>query len=113
MIIVDTISLADLEKMASRMYDNLVKAVVDVERRLLVVDAELHSDQEALLLQDGSEQQNVWGINLYPAEYGTEFFIEFDSMINIRPRQQNRSRDVEDASIRQKITEIVHSKITS
>jgi len=93
--------------MAERMYGSLVKAVVDIEKKLLVVDAELHVDEEQLLLENGSKQSDLWGINLYPNKYGSIEFVEFDSMINIRPSQQNNSRDIEDKEIRTAIVEIV------
>jgi len=102
-----SISVAELEEMASRMYGELVKAVVDIERRRVVVDAELHSDEEAFLLENGSEQDNLWGINLYPDDFGSDDFVEFDSMINIRPSQGNRSRSVEDLAIQELILDII------
>lgn len=108
----DHITITELKEMASKMYGSLVKAVVDIHKNILVVDAELHADQEKYLLEQGSVQKDLWGINLYPDEYGTEDFIEFDSMINIRPRQGNRSRDVEDAEIREQIINIVLQKVT-
>ena len=104
---VDEIGLAELEEMAGSMYGELVKAVVDVEKRTMVVDAGLHVDEEQLLLETGSSRQDLWGINLYPESYGEDDFIEFDSMINIRPAQGNRSRSVEDANTRAAIIEIV------
>ena len=104
------VCIDELKEMASRMFGNLVKAVVDVERGELVVDAELHSDQEAYLLESGSKQENLWGINIYPGLTGEEM-IEFDSMINLRPSQGNRSRGVEDEEIQKRIIEIVNSKI--
>ena len=104
---VDSISISELESMAQSMYDQLVKAVVDVENRILVVDAPMHVDEEQFLLESGSSQESLWGINLYPEDYGSDDFIEFDSMINIRPSQNNRSRGVEDTAIRSLITEIV------
>lgn len=97
--------------MASQMYGSLVKAVVDIRKKILVVDAELHADQEKYLLENGSQPSDLWGINLYPDDYGTEDFVEFDSMINIRPRQGNRSRDVEDSTIRQQIIALVSDKV--
>lgn len=105
-----TISVAELQKMAADMFGNLVKAVVDIEKELLVVDAELHSDQEAYLLQQDSKQENLWGINIYP-ELNEADMIEFDSMINLRPFQGNNSRGVDDAAKRRKILEIVRKKI--
>ena len=98
-IIRDALARDALRRMAAGMFGDLVKAVVDVERGLIAVDAELHSDLEALLLHDGSTQRQLWGINLYPDLDG-EQFIEFDSMINMRPSQGNRSRGVEDAAMR-------------
>ncbi len=101
------ITLKELEEMSKRMYDAIVKAVVDVEREIMVIDAEMHADQEKFLIGDSSKQENLWGINLYPEMYGTDDFVEFDSMINIRPTQGNRSRGVEDTKMQIKIKEIV------
>lgn len=108
---VNRISVGELTEMAVSMYGNLVKAVVDLHREILVVDAELHVDQEQYLLEQGSQQQDLWGINLYPQKFGTDAFVEFDSMINIRPRQHNMSRGVEDAGIREKIIALVERKV--
>ncbi len=109
-IVKNKISIKELKDMSSKMFGNLVKAVVDVEKDILVVDAELHSDQEAFLLQSGSKQENLWGINIYP-ELNIDERVEFDSMINLRPSQGNNSRAVEDEDIQRKILEIVNSKI--
>lgn len=104
---VDSISLEELNTMAENMYDELVKVVVDVQRGLVVVDAGLHADEEQFLLERGSKQDDLWGINLYPDSFGEDDFIEFDSMINIRPAQGNRSRSVEDAEIQQAIRDLI------
>ena len=104
---VDSITVAELQVMADKMYGNLVKAVADVEKNILVVDAEMHVDEEQYLLENGSEQKNLWGFNLYPAKFGENDFIEFDSMINIRPRIKNMSRGIDDAAVRKKIQAIV------
>ena len=109
-IVAEKLTLKELKEMAANMFGNLIKAVVDVDRKLLAVDAELHSDLEALLLEDGSKQESLWGINLYPEIQGDEF-IEFDSMINMRPSQGNRSRGVENQDMRNKIIEIVAKRI--
>ena len=111
-IIADSLTADELRQMASTYFGNLVKAVVDIERRLLAVDADLHSDLESLLLQSGSRQSDLWGINLYPEETGDNF-IEYDSMINVRPSQGNRSRGVDDASIQLRIAEVVREKIVA
>ncbi len=109
-IIKTTLSLNELKGLSADTFGNLVKAVVDVDRELIAVDAELHSDLEALLLEDGSKQKNLWGINFYPQLQGEEF-VEFDSLINIRPSQGNRSRGVENQELRQKIVSIVEKRI--
>ncbi len=109
-VVEKTISTEELKEMASKMFGNLVKAVVDVEKKILVVDAELHSDEEAYLLQLGSKQENLWGINIYP-ELSMEERVEFDSMINLRPSLGNGSRSVENKATQKKILEIVDSMI--
>jgi len=109
---VDTsIKISELSDMATKMYGNLVKAVVDLKKNILVVDAEMHADEEEYLLENGSEQYDLWGINLYPTKFGTDDFIEFDSMINIRPRQQNLSRGVDNPEIRKHINTLVKLKV--
>ena len=105
-IITDQISLDELKKMAKNKFGNFVKAVIDLEKKVMVVNSDLHSDEEALLLEQGSKQQNLWGINLYPGERGGNF-IEYDSMINLRPSQNNLSRNVDDEKIREKIKVII------
>ena len=109
-IVQDKISIQELKEMTQKMFGNLVKAVVDVEKGIMAVDGELHADEEALLLENGSAQKNLWGINIYPDLTGDDF-IEFDSMINLRPSQGNRSRSVEDKEIQKEIIKIVNSLI--
>ena len=97
--------------MAGKMFGNLVKAVVDLEKEIMAVDGDLHADEEALLLEKGSVQKNLWGINLYPEMEG-EDFVEFDSMINLRPAQGNRSRGVDDLELQKKIIAVVTKLVT-
>jgi len=91
-------------------FGDMVKAVVDVSREIMAAGGELHADEEALLLEEGSRQGDLWGINLYPTETSPEW-IEFDSMINVRPARGNRSRDVEDEETRAIIRRIVESLV--
>lgn len=107
MKIVDEISIQELREMAGKMFGNLVKADVDVNRKIIVVDMDMQVDGEQYLLENGSAQDDLWGINLKPDLFGTDEFIEFDSMINIRPRQNNPTRDIIDERIRQSIRELV------
>lgn len=107
-LIVRTATTRDeLSRIAEQQFGDMVKGVVDVSRTVMAIGAELHADEEAALLDDGSSQQDLWGINLYPAETG-DGFIEHDSMINVRPSQGNRSRGVEDATLRERIRDVVH-----
>lgn len=108
-IIREKIKMSELNEMAKNMFGNLVKAVVDVEKRIMVVDGELHADEETLLLQNGSEQKDLWGINIYPEK--KEDRVEFDSIINLRPFQGNKSKGVENEQIRKKIIQIVNQLI--
>ena len=104
-ILASQISKSDLQN-AKNVLGGMVKAVVDTEKELLAIDAEMHADLEQLLLENGSRQDDLWGINLWLDEEGDDF-IEFDSIINIRPRQGNRSRDVENPETREKIRQVV------
>jgi len=110
-ILQQPISRDELQQLAEKSYGNLVKAVVDVEKEIIVLDAELHADEEELLLENGSEQEDLWGINLYPS-VPDEDFIEFDSMINLRPSFGNSSRGVDDPQIRERIKQIVNRMVT-
>lgn len=111
MIILDkAITKEQLSEYAPNYFDDMVKAVADVGKNRLAIDAELHADLERILLESGSNQEDLWGFNLYP-DNPDEDLIEFDSLINIRPWQDNRSRDVENEDVREKIVELVKSYI--
>ena len=84
------IAVDELRRIAKNTFGDLIKAVVDIDRELIAIDAELHSDLEALLLENGSKQKSLWGINFYP-DIEDDDFLEFDSMINMRPSQGNMS----------------------
>jgi hypothetical protein len=112
LIIKDKITIDELKEMSKKMFGDLVKAVVDIENNIMAIDGELHADEEQLLLANGSIQANLWGINIYPEMAGSDDFVEFDSMINIRPRAGNRSRGVEDPITREKILKIIDRIIT-
>ncbi len=109
-IVSDKISLGELKEIAEKSFGTLIKALVDIDKEIIAIDANLHSDEEALLIENGSKQENLWGINLYPEKEGDEF-IEFDSMINLRPAYGNKTRGVDDPKIKEKIIEIVNKRI--
>jgi len=109
-LIEKTISNQNLIDIIDEQQSEFIKAVVDIEKGIMVIDAELHSDEEIFLLDNGSIQNNLWGINIYPTRSG-EDRIKFDSVINIRPRYNNRSRGVEDLEIQNRIIKIVNDLI--
>jgi hypothetical protein len=98
--------MSELKALAAGRFGDMVKAVVDLRRGVMLLDAELHADQEAELLAEGSAQQDLWGINLYPEIAGPDW-LEFDSMINLRPSFGNRSRGVDAAATRDAIASLV------
>jgi uncharacterized protein DUF5674 len=93
------ISLEEVRTLAAQRFGDMIKGVVDLKRGILLLDADLHADEEASLLADGSNQADLWGINLYPNLTGDDW-LEFDSMINLRPSIGNRSRGVDDSATR-------------
>jgi hypothetical protein len=105
-IVGEPMALEALRRLAQEQFGDFVKAVVDLGRGVLAIGGELHADEEALLLEDGARQADLWGINIYPDRSGEER-IEFDSMINVRPARGNRSRSVDDPAVRAQIAEAV------
>jgi hypothetical protein len=105
-IIAAPVPLEEVRRMAREQFGDFVKAVVDIERGMMAMGGELHADQEALLLDRGARQVDLWGINIYPDLPSSER-IEYDSMINVRPAHGNRSRSVDDPAIRRRIAEVV------
>ena len=89
----------------------MIKAVVDIDNKIIALDAELHADLENLLLQERSKQEHLWGINLF-LDKGKRGWIEYTALINIRPSMGNPSMEVESPDVQQQITEIVYSLIT-
>ncbi len=92
----------EIKKM-SRDYEGFIKLVVDIEREILTGGGERHFDGEQLLLQDGSKQENLWGGGI---DWETKE-IDYNSMINLRPQQNNPSRDILSLEIRKKFDKIV------
>ena len=112
-IIKEPITREELKCIAQERFRDFVKAVVDVEQGIMAVGGEFHAHEEVLLMeQEGSKRENTWGINLFPDISGEEF-LEFDSLVNLKPWLGNRSRAVEDATIREQIKKIVEKLILS
>jgi hypothetical protein len=94
-------SSAQIQEMLQE-YDKMIKIVVDIRRRVLSGGGEMHSDCEAVLLEDGSEQDDLWGANWYPSDQR----IEFESLINIRPRLGNRNVLIQDENLRRQVESV-------
>ena len=110
-IVKNPITKVELKKIAEERFGDLAKAVVDVGQEIMAVGGELHADIETLLMEnENSLRKDTWGINLYP-ENSEEDFVEFDSMINLKPALGNRTRNVEDKEMREKIKLIVSKLI--
>ncbi|MBI3573393.1 MAG: hypothetical protein HY092_04295 [Candidatus Kerfeldbacteria bacterium] len=105
------ISKEDLKRIARERFGDMVKAVVDLRQGIMALGSEMHADAEQMLLERGAKQADLWGINIYP-DQSADQWIEFDSMINIRPSQGNRSRSVENEATQKQIIEIVQRLIT-
>lgn len=106
-IIKDAIRKDELCEMAKECFGVFAKAVVDIRQGIMAIGGELHADGEQILLEAGSRQEDLWGVNIHP-DKPLEQRVEFNSMINIRPSAGNRSRDVEDPAIREKIMTVIH-----
>jgi hypothetical protein len=100
------VTLDELRHLAAERFGDMVKAVVDLRRANMLVGAEMHADEEAEFLATGSRQDDLWGINLYP-DVPEDAWLEFDSMINLRPSFGNTSRGVDDPAVRTRITTLV------
>lgn len=108
LIIKEPISRTDLKKIAEERYGDLVKAAVDTEQGIMAVGGELHIDESIKLVeQESSKHENIWGINIYPEKHGAEF-IEFDSMINLKSNLGNRTRNIDNDEIKERVVEIVN-----
>jgi len=110
-ILTKSITINQIKDLAKQRYGDMVKAVIDIEQELIAWGGDMYADEEEVLLEQGSEQRNLWGFNLYP-DLNKDEWLEFDSMINIRPNQNNRSRTIEDPAIQAKITELVNRMVS-
>jgi hypothetical protein len=82
--------------------DTYIKLAIDIERGVLAGGGVMHADCESALLEDGSAQENIWGADWNP----TSQQVTFESLINIRPRQNNPSMEILDPSRRDRVSQI-------
>jgi hypothetical protein len=97
---------AELVVLAAEGYGDFIKAVADISRGVIAIGGEMHADAEAMLLEDGSIQDALWGFNVLPGMPSGQR-IEYTSLINIRPKQGNPSTTVADAGVRSQIDQLV------
>jgi hypothetical protein len=109
-IVEQRLDVSELARLVHLFFGDMVKYVVDVERRIAAVGGQLHADAEQLLLADGSRQADLWGANYYPGK-AVSNCIEFTALINIRPAHGNRSMEIADTSVRDRVREITFELI--
>lgn len=106
----DPIDRELLRALVDRFFGDMVKLVIDVRRGVVAVGGELHADAEAILLERGSKQADLWGANYYPG-LGPVDCLQFTALINIRPAQDNRGMEVQDPALREMIRTLVHELV--
>jgi Protein of unknown function (DUF5674) len=104
------IDAGELRHLVDTYFEDMVKYVVDVGRGIVAVGGEMHADGEQALLEDGSRQGDLWGANYYPGR-GRDECIEYTSLINIRPAQGNRSMEIQDPALRERVRDLTWTLI--
>jgi len=102
----DKLKRNDIRQIAKLTFVEMAKAVIDIKRKIIAIGGELHADAEAVLLENGSKQADLWGINLYPGKSDNKL-IEYTSLINIRPSIGNRTQHIDDPTVRKEISNII------
>jgi len=109
-LIDNVINKSDIQKLAEEFYEEMIKGVVDLEGEVIALGGEMHADAEELLLKQGSRQQDLWGFNLL-LDKTFDDAIEYQSFINIRPRDGNRTHEIENVDIRRKVKEVIKKRV--
>ena len=109
-IIKEKITKDELEKLAKEFYVEMIKGVVDIKKRIIALGGEWHMDANQVLIKNGSKQENLWGFNIY-LDKSKENRLEYNSLINIRPAQNNKSMEIENEEIKREIFEIVNNLV--
>jgi Protein of unknown function (DUF5674) len=105
LVLTQRIEPVQLRALVVRFFADMVKFVADIERGVIAIGGELHADAEAVLLNQGSRQQDLWGANYYPGR-GPDDCLEFTALINIRPSRGNRSMEIQNAAERTRIRDL-------
>jgi len=111
-IVKDAIAISELKQMMEGgFFVDVVKAVIDIEKGIMAVDAEMHADlMNYLIKEEHSNHQNLWGVNLFPG-VPIEKFIIFTSLINIKPSLGYKSVDIHDQALQEKIRNVINKLI--
>lgn len=99
---------SELRRLVQLFFEDMVKYVVDVSRGVIAVGGEMHADAEHVLLEDGSRQDDLWGANYYPGR-GKDGSIEYTALINISPARGNRSMELQDPALRERVRELTRA----
>ncbi len=110
-IIDKQININELRQMAKDGFGDFVKGVCDLEKEILALGGELHSDCYEALIEDGSCGADIWGFNIFP-DLPKERCLEFTSLINIRPNLGNRSMEIQSQEVREKIVKVIDKIIS-
>ena len=112
-IVEDNISVDELMELSKETYYPMIKGVVDIKNEVIAFGGEYHMDANNVLLEQGYSQNNIWGFNVYLNKNDDrESWIEYMSLINIRPLQNNLDMEIQDQTIKDSIKNIVNKKIT-
>ena len=106
LVVREPVDQETLDSLARAWHTSLVKGVVDINLGTVALGGEWHIDANNKLIAEGSEQKNLWGFNVYPKENG-DSAIEYNSLINIRPAQGNRSMEIMSEETRRTVRETV------
>lgn len=109
-IVRDKITKKELEELAKEFYVEMVKGMADIEKGIIALGGEWHMDANEVLIEDGSRQENLWGFNIY-LNKPEEEMLEYNSLVNIRPKQGNRSMEIKNKEIKNKIFKIVNNLV--
>lgn len=105
-----TAPISELRQLANDIYADMVKAVVDIQLKVIAVGGLMHADWEQFLLDRGSKQEKLWGFNIFP-DKASKYRLQYNSLINIRPRDGNLKPDIQNEDLKNKIKNIVDAII--
>ena len=112
LIVRQPVNEATLRALARAWHGDVIKGVADIRQETLALGGAWHKEAKARLIEDGSNEKDIWGFLLYPRETGLKA-IEYSAHINIRPLQGNFTREITKEDIQIAIRKIVALSIPS